>query len=156
MSRAGREPAEDVKRRLVEACRQAGLTDMHARMHLSKEAGRRIIDVGAALPGWPHDVPTVSILASVKVTGDSPRFVDVRCTASHENPIRLDGPWMKGRTGIPMERLVEELRETLEERELVISAAMAGIPGPYKFKRSVWAKVDLLGALPQSPQEGRD
>ena len=61
MSRAGREPAEDVKRRLVAACQEVGLMIGNANMHLIKEAGARVIHVGASLPGWPHDTPMMSV-----------------------------------------------------------------------------------------------
>jgi hypothetical protein len=39
MTRAGREPVEDVKRRLVAACQEVGLVVKTATMHLSKEFG---------------------------------------------------------------------------------------------------------------------
>ncbi len=37
MSRAGREPAEDVKRRFVAACQEVGLVVENANMHLMKD-----------------------------------------------------------------------------------------------------------------------
>jgi len=43
--------------------------------------------------------------------------------------------------------LIEQLRETVEEREITISCAAAGIPGPYRFQRTVWQNVDTLGSL---------
>ncbi len=146
MTRAGREPAEDVKRRLVAACQEVGLTVTSARMHLSKEAGSRVVHVEGTVAGWMHEVPTLSALAIVKQTGDWPESVDIRCVGSDEDPAMLSGPWMKGRSAVQFGELIEQLQETLKEREMVIAAAKSGIAGPYKFERSVWEQVDLFGA----------
>ena len=50
MSRAGREPAEDVKRRFVAACQEVGLTVTRARMHLMKDIKARLIVTEAVIP----------------------------------------------------------------------------------------------------------
>lgn len=147
MSRAGREPAEDVKRRLVAACQEVGLTVASARMHLIKEAGARVVHVEGRIDDWPHETPTLSILATVSESGDWPESVDIRCVGSDEDRAMLNGPWMKGRGKVAFGELVEELQETLREREMVIAAGRSGIPGPYKFERSVWEQVDLMGPL---------
>ena len=147
MTRAGREPAEDVKRRLVAACQEVGLTVAGARMHLIKAAGARVVRVEGKVAGWSHEVPTLSISATVKEIGDWPESVDIRCIGSDEDPAMLGGPWMKGRSEVAFGELIEQLRETLKERETVIAAAKSGIAGPYRFDRSVWEQVDLLGAL---------
>ncbi|NLX96019.1 MAG: hypothetical protein GXY83_07575 [Rhodopirellula sp.] len=147
MTRAGREPAEDVKRRLVAACQEVGLTVASARMHLIKSAKARLVHVEANVTGWSHDIPTLSILAMVKQTGDWPESVDIRCIGSNENPTTLTGPWMKGRSAVPFGELIEQLQETLKERDVVIAATESGVAGPYRFERSVWEHVDLLGYL---------
>ena len=51
---------------------------------------------------------------------------------------------MKGRDKVPFAELLEQLQATLAEREKVIAAVKSGIPGPYKFERSVCERVDLL------------
>ena len=147
MSRAGREPAEDVKRRLVAACQEVGLTVTSARMHLNKEAGARVVHVEGKIAGWLHEVPTLSILATVKETGDWPKSVGIRCVGSDEDPVMLSGPWMKGRSEVVFDELIEELQETLKERDMVVAAVKLGVAGPYKFERSAWEQVDLLGPL---------
>ncbi len=113
-------------------------------MMLFKERGLRVVHVGAAVPGWPHECPTLSVMAFVKVTGDWPEGVDVRCVASDEDPAIVTGPWMTGRGRVPFSRLVDQLGDTLKEREEVIGLVKSGIQGPYKFERSVWDDVDLL------------
>lgn len=144
MTRAGREPAEDVKRRLVAACQEVGLTVASARMHLVKEAGARVVHVEGKVSGWSHELPTLSLLAVVKQTGDWPESVDIRCIGSNEDSITLSGPWMKGRSEVPFGELIEQLQETLRERDIVIAAVEAGIAGPYRFERSIWEHVNLL------------
>jgi len=49
MSRAGREPAEDIKRRIVAACQEVGLAIRSARMYLCDD-DTRIIYVYASPP----------------------------------------------------------------------------------------------------------
>ena len=144
MSRAGREPAEDVKRRLVAACQEVGLVVKTATMHLSKEFGERLVHVDAAPPDWPHDTGMLSVMTQVGVSGEWPTTIDIRCIASRENPASVLGPWMKGRDKVPFQRLIEELQATLNEREQVIEMAGSGVAGPYVFEKSVWKNVDLL------------
>jgi hypothetical protein len=111
MSRAGREPAEDVKRRLAAACEEVGLTVAYATMHLNPEAGTRLIHVGASFPGWSYELATVALMARVPVSGQWPDFVDIRCCATEGDPAQSLGPWMLGRDQVPFPELVEQLRE---------------------------------------------
>ena len=52
------------------------------------------------------------------------------------------GPWMTRRDAVPLGKLIEQLQETLDEREQVIAAARMGIPGPYGFGHSAWESFD--------------
>lgn len=144
MPRAGREPAEDVKRRLVCACQEMGLTVASATMHQIPEANARIIHVGASFPNWPYESPTLAVMARVPVSGLWPDFVDIRCCATDGDPAQTLGPWMSGRGRVAFSELVDQLQATLDERERVIAAIMVGIPGPYRFTRSEWKEIDLL------------
>ena len=138
MSRAGREPAEDLKRRFVAVCQEVGLEVLDANMHLIRQVGSRVIHVGAARAGWQHECPMISLMASMPVTGDWPESADIRCCATDDDPLKMSCPWMKGRDKVPMAALVQELQETLREREEVVAAIKMGIPGPYRFERTVW------------------
>ncbi|MCY2988694.1 MAG: hypothetical protein NTY19_12610 [Planctomycetota bacterium] len=40
--------------------------------------------------------------------------------------------------------LIEQLRETLAERQQVLAAIRTGRRGPFEFERSLWKVVDLL------------
>ena len=54
---------------------------------------------------------------------------------------------MKGRGEIAFAELIEQLRETLKEREQIIALASEGISGPYVFEQSVWETFDPLQGL---------
>jgi hypothetical protein len=149
MNRAGREPAEDVKRRIVAACKMAGLDVATARMYLRKHQGERIILVAASPPEWLHDHPMVTIMTSVAMSGEWSWEVDIRCSAAEGDPVInfWDIPVMQGRSMVPLEELVGQLRETVAEREQVVAAVRLGVAGPYSFRRSRWEKPgDLLRA----------
>lgn len=152
MSRAGREPTEDVKRHLVAACKEVGLAVASARMHLVKEAGVRVVYAEASPEDWQHETSMLCVLATVPVTGEWPEFVDIRCSATEEDPVMsiFTSPHMKGRGRVPLPELVEQLRETLDEREKVVAAAKLGVTGPYRFERSVWERLDFLAGTASS------
>ena len=80
MSRAGREPAEDVKRRLIAACAAVG-QEATGMMRLIDDV--RLILVTTS---------TVELIARVPISGDWPAVVDVRCGTS-EN---LLDPFLRG------------------------------------------------------------
>ncbi len=149
MTRAGREPTEDVKRRLVAACEEVGLNVFSARMHLEKTVGARLVVVDASPPEWQFDSPMISIMATVKVTGEWSEEVDVRCSATDEDPVAtvFSVPHMKGRGRVPLGELVEQLQETLDEREQVIAAIRLGVEGPYCFAHSEWKRFDPMGEM---------
>ena len=128
MSRAGREPAEDVKRRLIANCEEVGLA--------ATGTMRLIGDVRLIVV----DTSTISLIAQVPTNGRLPDTVDVRCGTS-ENPF---DPCLRGRGQVPMADLLSALRETLDEREKVVAAMQLGIEGPYRFERSEWVKPELL------------
>ena len=149
MSRAGREPAEDVKRRIVAACEAAGLKVNTARMYLRKFQGDRILLVAASPTDWTLERPMVTILTSVSVSGEWSGEVDVRCSASQNESVMKfwDIPVMQGRNTVPMADLPRQLCETVEEREQVVAAMRLGVTGPYTFSETQWQKPsDLLRA----------
>ena len=127
MTRAGREPAEDVKRRLVAACQEVGLVVKSATMHLHKDLGSRLVHADASLPEWPHEIGMLSVMAVVGVDGSWPETVDIRCIASRENPTTVFGPWMQGRGRVPFGDLIKELQATLAERKQVMAMAACGL-----------------------------
>ena len=147
MSRAGREPAEDVKRRIVSACRAAGLTVATARMYLRKHQRDRIVLVAASPSDWPCDRPMVTILTVVTTAGEWSGELDVRCSAADDDSVMRfwDVPVMQGRNAVPICQLESQLCETMEEREQVVAAIRLGVAGPYTFTSTRWENPgDLL------------
>ena len=91
----------------------------------------------------------LSLMARVSARGDWAGTVDVRCVAADDDPPPGWAPWMQGRGAVPLSELIEQLRETLEERQQVMAAIRTGRRGPFEFERSVWKVVDFLaGADP--------
>jgi hypothetical protein len=140
VSRAGREPAEDVKRRLVYICREAGLKVTTARMYLRREEGDRLILIGATRPTSQDERWLISIITVVSTNGDWSGELDIRCSISPEELLTQtrSSLVMRGRNAIPFEDLARQLRETLEEREQVMAALNLGVEGPYTFRRARW------------------
>lgn len=140
MSRAGREPAEDIKRRLVHICREAGLKVTTARMYLRKDQGDRLVLIGATRCNARDERWIVSIITPVSTCGEWSGEVDIRCSISPEELLTQArcGLVMRGRGAVPFEDLARQLRDTLEEREQVMAALNLGVEGPYTFRRTRW------------------
>ena len=148
MTRVGREPAEDVKRRIVAACKEVGLKVLSARMYLRHDQGDRVIHVCAAPPNRPFEQVSVSVMTIVMLSGNWSGKLDIRCAACEKDsdpPNVWEIPVMRGRSSVPLEELVEALKKTVEEQEQVVAAMKMGIDGPYTFDETSWEKPpDLL------------
>ena len=141
MARAGREPTEDAKRRIVAACREAGLKVLSARSYLRDDQGDRVIHVCASAPERPFEQVSISVTTAVTLQGDWTRMLDVRCAACERDtdPPRVwDVPVMLGRGSVPLGELAEALARTAEEQEQVVAAMKLGIDGPYTFEDTRW------------------
>jgi hypothetical protein len=51
---------------------------------------------------------------------------------------------MQGRGAVLLGELIEQLRETLAERQQVLAAIRTGRRGPFEFERNIWKVADLL------------
>jgi len=141
MTRAGREPAEDAKRRIVTACREAGLRVLSARSYLRDDQGDRVIHVCASAPERPFEQVSISIMTAVTLTGDWTRMLDIRCAACEkdsDSPRVWDVPVMRGRDSVPLGGLATALAKTAEEQKQVVAAMKLGIGGPYTFENTRW------------------
>jgi hypothetical protein len=84
MTRAGKEPAEDVKRAFRRAIELAGLKVHRVEMFKTEGFTGRII-LGSANPeGWPHKCPAMEMSTLVGFGGEIGR-VDIRCAATDED-----------------------------------------------------------------------
>lgn len=148
MSRAGREPAEDVKRRIVAACKQVDLEVQGAKMYLRHEHGDRVLRVYASSPTCPCEQASIGITAIMTLGGNWSGELDIRCAACDvdSDPPRVwEIPVMRGRHAVPLEDLVEALKRTLEEQEQVIAAMKMGIEGPFRFEQTCWERPSGIG-----------
>lgn len=86
MTRAGKEPAEDVKRAFRRAIDFAGLKVGAVRMHKIPAATVRVVH-GTAMPeDWPHPGPPVEMYTSVGFDGKI-QPVQIRCCATNDDPL---------------------------------------------------------------------
>ena len=141
MRRAGREPAEDVKRRLVAACQEAGLEVSEGCFRLLKDLRVRFVMVCASLPGWPHEIPMVTIQTWVSTSGETfPIQIYCQATKPEKDPEMnvFATPLMDGRKSVSPGSLVENLQETLLERAQVLRALDHGEIPPFAFDETVW------------------
>ncbi|MHC4477475.1 MAG: hypothetical protein ACYTF1_16830 [Planctomycetota bacterium] len=140
MIRAGREPAEDVKKRIVAVCQEAGLKVLSARMYLRHDQNNRVILVCASSPDNPFEKVSINIMTVVTLAGNWSGRLDIRCAACDikSDANFWDIPMMQGRNSVPLEESVEALSKTMEEQEQVIAAMKLGIDDPYRFEKTTW------------------
>jgi len=142
MTRAGQEPAQDVKRRIIHACQEVGLKVISVKARLLTDNAVRFVLVDASPPGWSDESPLIEVLAFITVGGQWSGNVRIFC-AAYEGELMTQmwqAPNMRGRDSVPLGNLVTELQKTLEEREQVVAARKLGIDGPYEFEDSRWEK----------------
>lgn len=146
MTRAGKEPAEDVKRAIRRAIELAGLEVDELRMFKSTRLEGRIV-LGAASPaGWPHDLPAITFLASVGYDG-SVGEIEIRCAATEGDP--LTGVFRVPRVQQCNCRLADlptTLKEVWVARREVIARLEAGEAAPIFDGKWNWTIV--LNDLP--------
>jgi hypothetical protein len=86
LTRAGKEPAEDVKRAISRAIELAGLKAHEVRMFKLPGRTARIV-LGSASPAdWPHELPALGLHAVVGFDG-SIGEVEIRCAATDGDPL---------------------------------------------------------------------
>ena len=162
MTRAGREPAEDLKRRIVAACQEVGLRKDRAWARLATDwsgVDRRLIWVTASPEDWPSvdlSIPPhystehslVTIQTTMEVSGDWPGTVQSFCSTADSEAGAGEyfyAPSVHGRNEVPLKGLVAALRDTLEERKEVLAALRDGKEPPFRFANTVWKVSDAAG-----------
>ena len=138
MNRAGKEPAEDVKRAFVRAIEMAGLQVHFVQMFKSQgRAGRWIM--GAANPeGWAHKLPAIALHAFVDDTGRT-GAVEIRCSATDDDPLKkvFVAPTVR-HCSCALQSLPETLRAVWEERHMVVDRIKQGNLGPRFVGQWTW------------------
>ena len=146
MTRAGREPAEDVKRAILRAIEFAGLEVSEVRMFKTEGLNGRFVLGGANPAGWPYETPAVSFMAVVGFDGTVGE-VDVRCAASDGDPL-MDlyiAPNLQ-KCSCQLDDLPATLKEVWVSRREVIARMKAGEAAPIFDGKWNWtiAMKDLL------------
>lgn len=111
---------------------------LSARMYLRHAQNDRLVVVQAGRKDRPYQQCSIGIVTSVALAGNW-SDMDIRCgAASNDEPGRWDIPMMRGRGAVPLERLADALKKTLEEQEQVLAAMKTGVGGPYRFSETCW------------------
>ena len=141
MTRAGKEPAEDVKRAIRRAIKFAGLEARDVRMFKSPGLDGRIVLGSASPAGWPYDLSAIELFAMVGFDG-AVGEVQVRCTASDDDPLMgaFIAPHLQ-RCQCRLVDLLPTLKEVWVARRDVIARLAAGEVPPIfdgKWNWAVW------------------
>jgi len=139
MTRAGKEPAEDVKRAICHAVEVAGLEMRDVRMFKSRGLGGRIVRGSASPRGWRHDLPAVGLHAVVGFDG-SVGEIEIRCTATDGDPLMnvYRAPHVQHCTCL-LADLATTLKEVWAARRKVIARFQAGEAEPIFDGKWNWA-----------------
>jgi hypothetical protein len=138
VTREGREPAADLKKRLVAICEEAGL-DVTG--HISLWGERRIIWAEARSPQWPHETfVQIRLLASMGTNGDWNGSVDVSAPAPRPDDDFGSRMVILQRPPVPLTDLPAVLHETLEQQRFVMAARLNKERGPWVFGEAEWTK----------------
>ena len=126
MTRAGKEPAEDVKRAFRRAIELAGLKAHRVEMFKTEGSSGRIV-MGSANPeGWPQECPAIEMSTLVNFNGEVGR-VDIRCAATDEDHLLSA---FSARTlracSCELDDLPATLKAVWAERQLIIDLVKQG------------------------------
>ena len=152
MTRAGKEPAEDVKRAVRRAIELAGLEVQDVRMFKSPEMDVRTV-LGSASPlGWPHELPAIGLCAVVGFDGTIGE-IEIRCAATDGDPLMeaLATPHVQ-RCNCRLEELPTTLKEVWVARHEVIARFQAGETTPIFDGKWSW-KVPSAPSLPDTSSD---
>jgi hypothetical protein len=147
MTRAGKEPAEDVKRAIRRAIELAGLEVLSITMQSMSGYRCRLVQ-GMAIPdGWPHEVPALSLLVQVGFDG-SIEEVQILCAATDEDPVQnvFNAPTLQD-CYCPLKELPTTVKEVWVSRRQVIDRLKSGEAPPIFDGRWTWEVPKI--ALPE-------
>lgn len=125
MTRAGKEPAEDVKRAFTRAIAATGLEVQWVKMFRGGLEGRFIMGT-ARPPGWTQEAPAVELHAQVGFNGQI-SVVEIRCAATDDDRLMntLVAPTVRN-CHCTLEDLPETLQAVWAERQVVMEQTKGG------------------------------
>jgi hypothetical protein len=148
LTRAGKEPAEDVKHAICRAIELAGLKVHEVRMYKSAYAARRIV-LGSGSPAdWPHKLPAVEMHGMVGFDG-SIGDIEIRCAATDGDPVMhvFTAPCIQ-RCTCPLTELPVTLKEVWIARREVIARLQTGDLAPIFDGKWSW-ELPNISLLPE-------
>lgn len=138
MTRAGREPAEDVARRMVAALQAAGLVVKHRTKRLTVERDGRVVIVTGSHPGWQHECQMMEVSAFVDLAG-TVSLCRVNCTTTDDDPVQ--SIWMVPMVNdwtILLDELPNVVRVIVRERGEIIRMMAEGKKPPFPGLHWPW------------------
>jgi hypothetical protein len=142
MSQPGRRTAAQIKRRIIQACQEAGLTVQGAKYYIRHDCDDRLVQVAAVTHGGSRRNSAIDIRTAVRLDGNWSGCVEIACLAADDcqgmdafmRPVFI----LEGREFVALHELAEQLRQTIQEGEQVTAAIRLGVEGPYRFERTCW------------------
>ena len=145
MTRAGREPAEDVKRAFRRAIQSAGLKVCQVQMNKSPYGDCRLVMGQAEPEGWPHESPAVTMHTAVDFTGEV-HPVQIQCDAGDEDcPADFWNLPIVQNCSCQLEDLSETLKALWAERQVVVDLLKQGVLTLPFTGRWVWSVPNMGG-----------
>jgi len=143
MTRAGKEPAEDVKRAFRRAIKLAGLKAHRVEMIKTEGFTSRVIMGWANPEGWPHKCPALEMNTLVNFNGAVGR-VDIRCSATDEDPVlNVFNARTVQNCSCDLKDLPATLKAVWVERQLVIDLEKQKKLPPAFVGRWTWETPDM-------------
>jgi hypothetical protein len=139
VTRAGKEPAEDVKRAIRRAIEFAGLEVREVRMFKPEGLNGRVVLGGASPAGWSYEIPAIACMVVVGFDG-AVGEVDILCSASDGDPLMnlYTAPNLQ-KCRCRLDDLPATLKEVWVSRREVIARMAAGEREPIFDGRWTWA-----------------
>ena len=144
MTRAGKEPAEDVKRTFRRAIEFAGLEIQQVRMYKMPAMECRAIHGTAVPEGWAHENSAIELLAKVGFDG-SISEVEIRCPATDGDPLieLFRAPRLQN-CRCDLAAASTTLKAVWAARREVIRRLEAGEMPPIFDGKWIWALTEML------------
>jgi len=117
MIRAGKEPSEDLQRRLAAVCTACGLNLGKKINRLMQDRKQRVVVVTGNPPGWKYELPAAFISAN----GDG-KGVRIQCAASNDDPLATiwSAPTVRN-AYVTLEISEDALKRVLKQRQEIIN-----------------------------------
>ena len=143
MTRAGKEPAEDVKRAFRRAIEMVGLKAHRVEMFKTEGPSGRIVMDSANPEGWPHECPAISMSTLVNFSGEVGR-VDIRCAATDEDHLVVGFSARTVRNcSCDLKNLPATLKAVWAERQIIVDLVKQGKLTSTFVGRWTWEAPDL-------------